>query len=427
MLNRQLAPPTRPIGRVDLPKATVTQLPNGARLHVLPHNAQPVVRLQVVLPAGRWYDPTPGVSLLTARTLLDGTHSRTARQIADEVAFYGASLECEQGFDRATLTLYCLSRHLEKLLPLVQDVLINASFPDSDVEQLKLRTIQNIRVERQKTSYLASERFSQNLFGPKHPYGRVFNEDSFRTLSPDDARSFHHEAYNLGKAELFLCGDVNESHINILQELLGTSGKPSANGAIVEFTNDFTPIPADYVAIEGSLQASLRLGRAWPTPSHADTHKLQFLVKVLGGYFGSRLMKNIREDKGFTYGIYASINHREHGSNLIIASDVNAQNAEAAIQEIHHEMRTLQEEAIPEEELETVRSYILGKFLNELGTIFEQADKYKTRVLLGLHSDFHAQFIAEVSAVTADELRALAQGYLAPAGLAQAVAGPTAR
>ncbi|WP_162910685.1 M16 family metallopeptidase [Hymenobacter oligotrophus] len=424
MLNRQLAPPTRPIGRVALPTATVTQLPNGARLHILPHDAQPVVRLQVVLPAGRWYDPLPGVSLLTARTLLDGTRTRTARQIADEIAFYGASLECDQGFDRATLTLYCLSRHLEKLLPLVHDVLLNASFPDKEIEQLKTRTVQNIRVERQKTSYLASERFSQNLFGPKHPYGRPFSEESFQLLSANEARSFHGQAYDLSIAELFLCGDVYDDHTHLIHSLLGKSNtsallvdKPTSQGEAQSTRNDYVPVG-------GSIQASLRLGRTWPSPLHSDTHKLQFLVKVLGGYFGSRLMKNIREDKGFTYGIYASINHREHGSNLLIGSDVNAQNAEAAVTEIYHEMRKLQEEPVPADELETVRSYILGKFLNELGTIFEQADKYRTRILLGLPIDFHARFVADVETVTAKELQALAQTYLSPVELIEVVAGP---
>ncbi|KUG09259.1 hypothetical protein ASU33_16085 [Solirubrum puertoriconensis] len=356
--------------------------------------------------------------------MLDGTHTRTARQIADEVAFYGASLECDQGFDRATLTLYCLSRHLEKLLPLVHDVLVNAIFPDKDVELLKTRTVQNIRVERQKTSYLASERFSRNLFGSAHPYGRVFNEEAFLALSANDARILHRKTYNLSKAEVFLCGEVDDSHTKLLLELLGSSAAVNTEQDQQTEHAELTAAQEDYVPVEGSLQASLRLGRVWPAPTHADTHKLQFLIKVLGGYFGSRLMKNIREDKGFTYGIHASISHREHRSNLIIGSDVNAENAQAAIREIHIEMRKLQEEAIPGEELETVRSYILGKFLNELGTIFEQVDKYKTRVLLGLPADFHGRFVADVEAVTAAELQELAQAYLAPDTLTQAVAGP---
>lgn len=166
MLDRKVAPPVQPLASVTLPAADVFSLPNGARLHVLHNDAQPVVRLQIVFRAGKWYDPEPGVSLLTARMLLEGTRTRTARQIADEIAFYGASLECEQGFDRATLTLYCLTRHLEQLLPLVLEVATEPTFPETELEMLQKRTIQNVRIERQKTSYLAAERFSRNLYGP---------------------------------------------------------------------------------------------------------------------------------------------------------------------------------------------------------------------------------------------------------------------
>ncbi|RTQ45012.1 insulinase family protein [Hymenobacter gummosus] len=423
MLNRLIAPPTRPLGRVDLPTAQVSELPNGARLHVMAHSAQPVVRLQILLPAGRWYDSSPGTSLLTARALLEGTTTRTARQIAEEVAFYGASLECEQGFDRATLTLYCLTRHLGQLLPVVQDVLLNATFPELEVEQLKTRTIQNIRVERQKTSYLAAERFSQNLYGAKHPYGQVFDEHSFQQLTADDLRRYYRQAYSLAKAEILLCGDVTDAQVAAVVASLSIPAQTEQTPSGL-YSSPADTATTDYVKVPNSLQASLRLGRLWPNASYPDTHGLQVLVKVLGGYFGSRLMKNIREDKGLTYGIYASISHREHASSCIIGSDVNATNAQLAINEIHRELHTLQEALIPEEELETVRNYILGKFLNELGTIFEQADKYRHIIALGLPSTFYQDFLAEVESISPKRLLELGQVYLTPQLFTEVVAGP---
>ncbi|MFC7666000.1 M16 family metallopeptidase [Hymenobacter humi] len=208
MLDRTVAPPVQPLARVTLPAADVLTLPSGARLHVLANDAQPVVRLQAVFRAGKTAEPRPGLASVTARMLLEGTTTRTARQIADEVAFYGASLECDAGFDRSTLTLYCLTRHLPALLPLVTDVLTNPAFPEAELQQLKTRTIQNVSVERQKTSYLASERFNELQFGSETPYGRPFDSATYQALTVAEAQAFHQTAYAFGNAEVFLCGDV---------------------------------------------------------------------------------------------------------------------------------------------------------------------------------------------------------------------------
>ncbi|MBT9393553.1 insulinase family protein [Hymenobacter sp. NST-14] len=423
MLDRTVAPPVQPLARVTLPAADVFSLPNGARLHVLRNDAQPVVRLQVVFKAGKWYDPTAGVSLLAARMLLEGTRTRTARQIADEVAFYGASLECEQGFDRATLTLYCLTRHLAPLLPLVLDVLTEPIFPEAELAQVKTRTIQNVRVERQKSSYLASEQFSRNLFGPTYPYGVTFDETTFQDVTAAEVRRFYEQHYNFGQAEIFLCGDVTQEHGALLTNLLGSIPPVPATPTPLSLSPANVQ-PQDYAVLEGSLQSSLRIGRLWPALTHPQTHELQVLVKVLGGYFGSRLMKNIREDKGFTYGIYASVGPREHATSFVIGSDVNAANASAAIREIHHELRMLQQELIPETELQTVKNYMSGKFANELSTVFEQCDKYKNLIFFHLPANYYSEFVAQVQAVDAQSLQQLAQQYLSPESMIEIIAGP---
>ena len=425
MLDRTLAPPVQPLARVALPAAEVLNLPSGARLHVLANDAQPVVRLQAVFKAGKLAEPTPGLASLTARMLLEGTTTRTARQIADEVAFYGASLECDSGFDRSTLTLYCLTRHLPTLLPLVLDVLTNPAFPAAELQQLQTRTVQNVRVERQKTSFLATERFNELLFGADTAYGRPFDEAAYQSLTAEQARDFHRAAYSLANAELFLCGDVAAERDLVAQafgtDVLAGAALPAA--PMVALPEVATAAP-DRVAVPSSLQASIRMGRPWPAPTHPDTHRLKLLVNVLGGYFGSRLMRNIREDKGLTYGIYASVAPREYGTSLVIGTDVKGESADFAMSEIELEMRRLQEEPIPADELETVKNYLLGKFANELSTVFEQCDKYKNLIFLGLPADYYTQFVQQTEAVDAETLQALAQQYLSPKDLQVVVAGP---
>lgn len=426
MLNRLLPPPTYPLTALTLPTPTTSHLPNGARLHLLANAAQPVLRLQVVLPAGKRQEPAAGLAQLTARLLTEGTPTRSARQIADEVAFYGASLDCEAGPDRATLTLYCLARHLPTLLPLVQEVLAAPTFPAPELHQMKTRTSQNMRVERQKTSFRASEEFNQQLFGEASPYGRPFDDESFSKITAEELRAFHAAAYAPAGADIFLSGDVAD-HAAAVAELLG-QWQPAVAAATAPASAE-SPVPAAYptglvvVPVEGSIQASLRLGRRWPALTEAQTPELLLLVKILGGYFGSRLMKNIREEKGYTYGIHASVVSREQATALVIGTDVNGDRADATRQEIAHELERLQTELLGDDELETVKNYTLGKLLGETATVFEQADKYRYVTLHGLRPDYYQHLVRQTQAATAADLQALARTYLSPADMLAVVAG----
>lgn len=431
MLNRLQPPPTHPLTQLVLPTPTVQSLPNGARLHVLAHDAQPVLRLQVVLPAGKHQEPLPGLAQLTARMLTEGTAARSAREIADMVAFYGASLDCEAGPDRAMLTLYCLARHLPTLLPLVQEVLTTPSFPAEELRQMQQRTAQNMRVERQKTSSRASEEMNRQLFGETSAYGRPFDEDALNRLTADDLRSFHAAAYAPAGADIFLSGDVAAATETVAAGLgqwqpagasptAGATASPAATPAADEPAAPGTLIT---VPVEGSIQASLRVGRRWPALTEAQTPELLLLVKVLGGYFGSRLMRNIREDKGFTYGIHASVVPREQATALVIGTDVNGAQAEATRHEIASELTRLQNEPLDDDELETVKNYTLGKLIGETATVFEQADRYRYVVLHGLRPDYYAELVRRTQAATAAELQTLARTYLSPADMLTVVAG----
>ncbi|RYY21537.1 MAG: insulinase family protein [Cytophagaceae bacterium] len=423
MLNRLLPPLTQPFTSITLPTPQVSHLPNGARLHQLANAAQPVLRLQVVLPAGKRQEPAPGLAQLTARLLTEGTATRTARQIADEVAFYGASLECEAGPDRATLTLYCLARHLPTLLPLVQEVLTAPTFPAPELHQMKTRIGQSMRIERQKTSFRATEEFNQQLFGEASPYGRAFAEASFSQITADELRIFHATTYALAGAEIFLSGDVAD-YTEAVAAALGQG--PPAGAAAAAPSAVFTAVPPTglvTVPVEGSIQASVRMGRRWPALTEAQTPELLLLAKVLGGYFGSRLMKNIREDKGYTYGIHASVVAREQATALLIGTDVNGDRADATRREIAYELERLQTELLAESELETVKNYTLGKLMGETATVFEQADKYRHLTLQGLRPDYYQRLVQQTQAATAADLQALARTYLSPADMLTVVAG----
>ena len=422
MLDRTVAPPIQKISSIQLPAAEITALPNGARLHCLYNFNQPVLKLELVFKAGKWFEPAPGLSYLTSKLLLEGTRNYTAKQIADTVAYYGASLECNQGYDRATLTLYCLSKHLLMLLPLLKDIITQPTFPEHEFILLKKRTVQNISIEKQKNTYLATKLMTESIFGATHPYVAGLDESVIANVSLEQINNFFRTNFSTAQSEVFFSGAI----------------EPEATTAIIALFNEITakpqPLPVtthplQYVpqqhAIEreDQMQTTVRIGSTWPLMGADDFSELLILNKILGGYFGSRLMKNIREDKGFTYGIFSTVSTKENATLFYIGTDVNYQNSGRTVEEIQKEINILQNELVPEDELESVKNYTIGKFINDSNNIFDQVDKYKSLVLHNLPLNYYSEYLNHISAVGPVRLSLLAQHYLKPENLTQVLVG----
>lgn len=422
MLDRTKAPEIHEIEAVTLQIAEVSHLSNGARLHYIKSETQPVIRLDFVFKAGKWYEDRAGLADLTGKMLFEGSKNYTAKQIAEKVAYYGASFENNHGYDRSEFTLYCLSKYVPELLPLVLDVLQNPVFPTEEFELLRRRNKQNLKVQRQKNNYLATHSFTKLVYGDNHPYVFGLDENALDNIAKDELANFYRNRYSTEQLEVFACGAIDEELEKLLEkeiatlQLTGAPSEPSVASSHLARHEDFVLMPE-------SLQSSIRLGRQFPLIGHEDYHKLVVLNELLGGYFGSRLMRNIREDKGYTYGIYSAISPKEQDSLFFIGTDVNYEVTDKTIAEIHKEIKQLQEELVPEDELQTVKSYMLGKFLNDIATIFEQGDRYKRIVLQKLPYEHYNNYISTIRGVTAEELRELANQYLGLETLKTAIAG----
>lgn len=411
MLNRSIAPPIKEIKDFSLPAAEVSLLPNKARVHYLVNATQPVVRIEVVFPAGKWYEPAKAVSFLTSKLLLEGTKTKSAKQIADILDFYGASLECNQGFDWATLTLYSLSKFVKDLLPLLTEVLQEAAFPELEFELIKKRTTQNISIERKKPAYLAMERFTEKVYGSSHPYISGLKPEDINAVNLDIVKDFFNQQYSLNGADVFVCGDVDIALKGLISEAFGELAMEVNNEG--SYNHEIMP-ESDFpdIKMEGSLQAAVRVGKIFPLITDPDYLPLTVVNKILGGYFGSRLMKNIREDKGFTYGIYSSLSVRKHSTLFFIGTDVIATAADSTVSEIQKEIQKLAKEPIGTEELNTVKNYMIGKFLNETNNIFDQSDRYKNIVLHNLHKDHYSRYLQTIRSINNSDIQELSKKYL---------------
>ncbi|MDX5423526.1 MAG: insulinase family protein [Hymenobacteraceae bacterium] len=425
MLDRTKAPEIHEIDAVTLQIAEVTHLRNGARLHTIQSETQPVIRLDFVFKAGKWYEDHNGVSDLAAKMLLEGTLNHSAKQIAEKVAYYGASFENNHGYDRSEFTLYCLAKYVEELLPLVLDVLQNPAFPEEEYRLLKQRTQQNLRVQRQKNSYLSTHSFTQLIYGEKHPYVFGFDEKAMEALQLEQLQNFYQSRFTTQELEVFACGAIDERmHQYLTHNIEKLELQPNIrSGSEHELAITSKGELFRLVEMPESLQSSIRVGKRFPLVQHPDYLRLKVLNEILGGYFGSRLMRNIREEKGYTYGIYSAMSPKEHDTLFYIGTDVNYAVTDDTIAEIKKEMARLRDELVGEEELQTVKNYMLGKFINNIATIFDQCDRYKRITLSQLPLEHYNNYVTIIRTITAPELQDLANQYLQEESLQIAVAG----
>lgn len=391
----------------------VIESSSGARVHIFQNAIQPVVRVEFVFKAGKWYQPKPGIASLTAKMLKEGTTSKSAKQIADTIDFYGASLDISHGFDRSTLTIYCLSKFIWELIPLAFDVIKNPSFSFSEFEIVKKRVIQSLAIDKQKNSYVSSEEFTSTIYGRSHPYTTYINEEEIASITIEDLKTFHTNHYLLSESEVFITGDLESVHLQNIISLLSES--PTSYS---QLKNETTVKKVS--SVEGkrkslpsnnNMQAAVRVGQVTIEPNHQDYPALYLLNHLLGGYFGSRLMRNIREDKGFTYGIYSSLSVKENGTLFSIGTDIKGDKIEETLEEIKKELIDLSNDLIQEEELQIVKKHLSGKFISDTSTIFDKMDKYKSTVLLGVDSSFYTDLQARVKTIESEELKEVAASY----------------
>lgn len=423
ILDRTQAPAFQAIQQIQLPAVQSNSLDNGVPLHVIAVAHQPVLRLECVFNAGTWYEQIPGSAFFTMKMLSEGTQSRSSAQINEYIDRYGAFLELNSGPDRASVVVYCLTKFLPDILPLLREMLTEPSFPQKELDDLRNITLQNLRVNYEKNAYLAGVLFRETLFGPNHPYGRSQRPEAVENITRQGVVDFFEQVVRNQPFQIILAGQVTENEIIAINRELGQLAiRPDA---LTAFDKAIQPDERAVVLAEkpDSIQSSIRLGRRLFTRSHPDFFKMLVTNEILGGYFGSRLMKNIREEKGFTYGISSNMPSFRRDGYFLIGTDVNKENTQQTLDEIRKEINILQTEPVLPDELETVQNYMAGEFVGSLNTPFEIADRYKVIILDGMPADFLTTYIQKVRAVSPTDVMEMANRYLAFTDLREVIVG----
>ena len=417
MLDRKIIPTIEEAVHFDLQLKNCDRfaLDNKVPVYAMNAGAQDVVMVEWVFDAGNWYDKQPMVAATTNFLIKNGTTSKTAYQINDFFEFHGAYLNRSCYNETASITLHCLSKHLETLLPVVREIIETSIFPAEELAIYIQNQKQRLSVNLQKCDFIANRLIDEYLFGINHPYGTYSNAEDYDALNTDLLKAFYKQYYLNGSCKIFVAGKMPIGYESMLNKAFGTLPLHADAPVVVEH-----PIvtaaqkKVEIINDENGVQGAIRMARPFPNRHHPDFQKAHVLNTLFGGFFGSRLMSNIREDKGYTYGIHSYFQNHVHASAWMISTEAGRDVCAATITEVLKEMELLRNELVDMEELNLVRNYMIGSLLGDLDGPFQLIGRWKNYVLNGLDENYFYKSIETIKSVTPQELQILANTYLQP-------------
>lgn len=421
MLNRQQAPDFKQVSTINFIHPQKKVLDNEVPVYTIYSGDQDLVRIEFIFSNVNWNVEKPLQAVAVSTMLNNGTSKYSSKEIAEQIDFYGAFFQTEYGQDQSTVTLYSLNKHLASVLPIVKNVLSDSQFPQNELDLYIQNQKQKLQVSLKKNDVLARKAFANALFGDT-AYGIDIQAKHYDELKRADLQAYFKSAYVPNNCTIVVSGKFDEASFALLNNQFGKDWK--TNDFIKNEIN-FTAKPKEIIYKEcaDALQSAIRIGKLAVNRKHKDFPGVQILNTVLGGYFGSRLMNNIREDKGYTYGIGSGISSLKEAGYLFISTEVGADVCAAALTEIYKEIELLKTELVGDEELALVKNYMLGSMLGSLENVFSHADKFKNILFFDLGYDYYENYISKVKTITAEEIRTLANQYLTTDDLIEVVVG----
>jgi len=391
-------------------------LDNGVPVYAVNAGAEEVMMAEMVFFSGNSFEEKNLIAAAANFLLKNGTSKKKAFQINEHFEYYGSFLNRSCYNETATLTLHCLNKHIAALLPVVEELITDSVFPGEELAIFQQNQKQRLSVSLKKSEFVASRLIDSYLYGEKHPYGKYSSHEEYDALDREELFSFYNKYYRNGNCIIFTAGKLPKDLFELLNKHFGklplgnnfqkplhkisSSKKP---GEKFRITNDVN-----------GVQGSIRIAREFPNRHHPDFQKVMVLNNVFGGYFGSRLMSNIREDKGYTYGIHSYLQDHIQQSAWLVSTEAGKDVCEPAIKEIYKEMKRLQDQPVAEEEMQLVRNYMMGSLLGDLDGPFHIIARWKNYILNGLDDKYFYSAINTIRTVSTEELQQLAKKYLNP-------------
>jgi len=423
-LDRKTAPDFKTIDKIHIQQAVENTLDNGIKVYTIDSGSQELTKLEFVFKAGMYYQSQPLLASAANNLLETGTKNYTANELSDNIDFFGSFFECAVEQDYASLALFSLNKYLDKSLHYVEDIIKNPTFPKDEFDIYISNKKQKHLVNSEKVNVLARRRFSELVFGEKHPYGITVKDEDFDKLTLESVIEFYKTFYHSGNCTIIASGKLSKDLIETLNRFFGkTTWGHTQSIPVPLVTIDTTKQQKHFIEKPDAIQSAVRVGRLMFNKRNPDYFKFQVMNTILGGYFGSRLMANIREDKGYTYGIGSGLASLVNSGFFYISTEVGTDVTNDTLKEIFKEIKLLREELVDTDELETVRNYVLGQFLRSVDGPYSLADKFKAIWEYGLDYNYFEKYFEAVKTITPEEIKTLANTYLQEKDLIELVVG----
>ncbi|UXX80396.1 insulinase family protein [Reichenbachiella carrageenanivorans] len=419
MLDRTLAPPSGEIVFGGLPAVNQQTLHSNTSLFWLQAGDQPVVKIELVFQSGIWFESKKSTSWLAIKMLVEGTQNKTAKEITAGFEKLGAFLEIGAGFDDVSISVYGLRRNFDQVISLLNEIINEPVFPKREFEILKSNRKDQIILNDNKSNLLASKKLREAIYGSSFPYGQALAATDIEAVSLEEVKAYYQERL-FYQPKIYMAGDIDDQLVSCLNSQLNIPKATPTTERPIEFQSDQHDI---YVAKTGSMQSSIRIAWLVPNKRSEDYFNYQIANSLLGGYFGSRLMKNIREEKGYTYGIHAYPVHLKHSSFGMIAGDVVATHTQDTFTEIKSEIDKLLNEPIPTEEVEVLTNYLAGSFLASINTPFQLMDKFKKIEEADLDDAYYDRYFDALRTIDENQIKTAIEKHFNPAAAYTTIVG----
>jgi zinc protease len=419
----RIQPPVFPPLKLEIPEAISCTLDNGIPVFLIESGTEEIMRLEFTFRAGQIKEYMPLLASTTVMMLSEGSQNYTSEELNRQLDYYGIFLKQDADKDHTEVVLYSLNKHLEKVLELSHEIIFHPVFPRAELDALMKKRHRWYLVNREKVSKLAEDQFFESVFGKTHSYGYKVLEKDFTNIDRSILLDFHSKNYSPYNMAVIISGKIPARTTELLNYYFGKMPLKNYGDNTENLLLTGEKKKNVFVRKPGSVQNAVRIGSSTINKRHPDYPGLKILDSILGGYFGSRLMKNIREDKGYTYGIHSAVNSLDLTGYKLISTEVGKNNYTKAINEIYREIGILQKTRVEKKEMDVVRNYMSGEMVRMFDGPFALARSFKSAWQFGLDNNYYYRLAEKIRLIDPDEIIELARTYYNIDELYEIIAG----